>query len=57
MSESVEKIIHDKIAELSEEIWANYGIRIDQVMLKWEDMQSFDEEVFRIKSISIATTS
>jgi hypothetical protein len=57
MSESVEKIIHDKMAEVAESVWSEHGIRVDQVMFKWEDMKDMDEEVFRIKSISIATTT
>lgn len=57
MSESVEKIIHDSMAELAEKIWTEHGIRIDQVMFKWEDLKASDEEIYRIKSISIATTT
>ena len=57
MAESVEKIIHDKMAELAELVWSEHGIRIEQVLFKWEDLKAVDEEVFRIKSISIATTT
>jgi len=57
MAESVEKIIHDKMAELAEQVFSDYAIRIDQVLFKWEDLKGVDEEVYRIKSISIATTT
>jgi len=57
MSEPAEKTIHDQAAAFVLEVFQKYGIRIDHLAFKWEEDGDIDEPGFRLKSLSMATTT
>lgn len=55
---SVDAAIHDALQETVEQIWKLYGVRVDDVSIKWMDMTTYgDSKAIAVDTLVVQTTT
>ena len=55
MKLSVEKVIHDSIRETLENLYDDYGIKVNSVNVTWLDLSQVDKTIYGFSKLTVET--